>query len=60
MQERIARRPEGRPVCHLFTTGPGGLYLFTPDGSYLGSIERDAPIQDVFLLAALLLESLGV
>ena len=36
--------PDGLKVDkggNLFATGPGGLHVFTPDGSHLGSIEFD-------------------
>jgi gluconolactonase len=38
--------PDGLKVDrdgHLFATGPGGIYVFAPDGTHLGSIETGVP-----------------
>jgi len=32
---------------HLFAAGPGGVHVFAPDGSRLGSIELDAPTSNL-------------
>ncbi len=42
--------PDGMKVDregHLFAAGPGGVHVFAPDGSHLGSIELDAPTSNV-------------
>jgi gluconolactonase len=42
--------PDGLKVDqsgNLFATGPGGLYIFAPDGTHLGSIEMDVPTANV-------------
>ncbi len=28
---------------NLFAAGPGGIHIFAPDGTHLGSIEMDVP-----------------
>jgi gluconolactonase len=32
---------------HLFAAGPGGIHVFAPDGTHLGSIELDAVVSNV-------------
>jgi len=32
---------------NLFAAGPGGVHVFAPDSSHLGSIELDAPTSNV-------------
>jgi len=42
--------PDGMKVDqegHLFAAGPGGVHVFAPDGSRLGSIELDAPTSNL-------------
>ena len=42
--------PDGMKVDregHLFAAGPGGVHVFAPDGTHLGSIELDAPVSNV-------------
>lgn len=42
--------PDGMKVDregHLFAAGPGGVHIFTPDGTHLGSIEMPVPTSNV-------------
>ena len=42
--------PDGLKVDqggHLFAAGPGGVHVFAPDGSHLGSIELDTTVSNV-------------
>lgn len=42
--------PDGMKVDregHLFAAGPGGVHVFTPDGTHLGSIEMPVPTSNV-------------
>lgn len=42
--------PDGMKVDragNLFAAGPGGIYIFTPDGTHLGSIEMDVATSNV-------------
>ena len=37
-EERPSRRHEGRRAGNLFATGPGGVLVFAPDGTHLGTL----------------------
>jgi gluconolactonase len=42
--------PDGMKVDaegNLFATGPGGVHVFAPDGTHLGSLELDVPTSNV-------------
>ena len=42
--------PDGMKVDaqgNLFAAGPGGVHVFAPDGTHLGSLELDAPTSNV-------------